>query len=126
MSASSRRKRKKKNFRRVERRYGSFTRSFTLPSTVSTEDVSADYSNGVLKVRLGKRAEAKPKQIKVNIRRQSPGGQEGPGSVSHRTEVRLRWTRKRRKGGGAKIPLPFVCDLVVGHRNKIVALSVLG
>ena len=58
---------KEENFRRVERRYGSFTRSFTLPSTVSTEDVSADYSNGVLKVRLGKRAEAKPKQIKVNI-----------------------------------------------------------
>jgi HSP20 family protein len=58
---------KEENFRRVERSYGSFTRSFTLPSTVNTEDVSADYSNGVLKVKLGKRAEAKPKQIKVNI-----------------------------------------------------------
>ena len=58
---------KEENFRRVERRYGSFTRSFTLPNTVNPEDVSADYSDGVLKVRLGKRAEAKPKQIKVNI-----------------------------------------------------------
>jgi HSP20 family protein len=58
---------KEENFRRVERRYGSFVRSFTLPSTVNTEDVSADYSNGVLKIKLGKRAEAKPKQIKVNI-----------------------------------------------------------
>ncbi len=58
---------KEENFRRVERRYGSFTRSFTLPNTVNSEDVSADYSNGVLKIKLGKRAEAKPKQIKVNI-----------------------------------------------------------
>ena len=58
---------KEENFRRVERRYGSFTRSFTLPNTVNTEDISAEYSNGILKVKLGKRAEAKPKQIKVNI-----------------------------------------------------------
>jgi HSP20 family protein len=58
---------KEENFRRVERRYGSFTRSFTLPNTVNADDVSADYNDGVLKIRLGKRAEAKPKQIKVNI-----------------------------------------------------------
>ena len=58
---------KEENFRRVERRYGSFTRSFTLPNTVNPEDVSANYNVGVLKIRLGKRAEAKPKQIKVNI-----------------------------------------------------------
>ena len=58
---------KEENFRRVERSYGSFSRSFTLPNMVNPEDVSADYSNGVLKIKLGKRAEAKPKQIKVNI-----------------------------------------------------------
>jgi len=58
---------KEENFRRVERRYGGFSRSFTLPSTVNAEDVSADYTNGVLKIRLGKRAEAKPKQIKVSV-----------------------------------------------------------
>jgi HSP20 family protein len=58
---------KEENFHRVERRYGSFTRSFTLPNTVNTEDVQAEYENGVLKIRLAKRAEAKPKQIKVNI-----------------------------------------------------------
>ena len=58
---------KEENFRRVERRYGSFNRSFTLANTVNAEDVSADYTNGVLKIRLGKRAEAKPKQIKVNV-----------------------------------------------------------
>lgn len=58
---------KEENFHRVERRYGTFTRSFTLPSTVNSEDVQADYDKGVLKIRLAKRAEAKPKQIKVNI-----------------------------------------------------------
>lgn len=58
---------KEENFQRIERRYGSFTRSFTLPSTVNNEDVKADYDKGLLKIRLAKRAEAKPKQIKVNI-----------------------------------------------------------
>ena len=58
---------KEENFRRVERRYGSFTRSFTLPNTVNTEDINAQYSNGVLTIKLAKRAEAKPKQIKVNV-----------------------------------------------------------
>jgi HSP20 family protein len=58
---------KEENFHRVERRYGSFTRSFTLPTTVNTEDIKADYEQGVLTIRLAKRQEAKPKQIKVNI-----------------------------------------------------------
>jgi HSP20 family protein len=58
---------KEENFRRVERQYGSFTRSFTLPSSVDPAQVSADYDKGVLKIRLAKKAEAKPKQIKVNV-----------------------------------------------------------
>jgi HSP20 family protein len=58
---------KEENFRRVERQYGSFTRSFTLPSSVDTGQVSADYEKGVLKIKLAKKAEAKPKQIKVNV-----------------------------------------------------------
>src|ERR1022692_193780 len=58
---------KEENFRRVERQYGSFTRSFTLPSSVDPEQVSADYGNGVLKIKLAKKAEAKAKQIKVNV-----------------------------------------------------------
>ncbi len=58
---------KEENFHRIERRYGSFYRAFTLPNTVDTDNVSADYDNGVLKIRLAKKAEAKPKQIKVNI-----------------------------------------------------------
>ena len=58
---------KEENYRRVERQYGSFTRTFTLPQTVDTESVSADYDKGVLKISLPKKAEAKPKQIKVNV-----------------------------------------------------------
>ena len=58
---------KEENFRRVERQYGSFTRSFTLPSSVDSAQVSADYDKGILKVKLAKKAEAKPKQIKVNV-----------------------------------------------------------
>jgi len=58
---------KEENFQRIERRYGSFSRSFTLPNTIDTENVNASYENGVLKLELAKREEAKPKQIKVNI-----------------------------------------------------------
>ena len=58
---------KEENFRRVERQYGSFTRSFTLPTTVDAEKVSANYDKGILKITLAKKAEAKPKQIKVNV-----------------------------------------------------------
>ena len=58
---------KEENFHRIERRYGSFYRAFSLPTTVDTENVSADYDSGVLKIKLAKKAEAKPKQIKVNI-----------------------------------------------------------
>src|SRR5690242_19919122 len=58
---------KEENFRRVERQYGSFTRTFTLPQTVDAENVAATYDKGVLKVTLPKKAEAKPKQIKVNV-----------------------------------------------------------
>ena len=58
---------KEENYRRVERQYGSFTRTFTVPNTVDSEKVSATYDKGVLKVTLPKKAVAKPKQIKVNV-----------------------------------------------------------
>ena len=58
---------KEENYRRVERHYGTFTRTFTLPQTVDTEKVAATYDKGVLKITLPKKAEAKPKQIKVNV-----------------------------------------------------------
>jgi len=58
---------KEENFRRVERQYGSFTRTFTLPTTVDAEKVSANNDKGILKIVLPKKAEAKPKQVKVNV-----------------------------------------------------------
>jgi HSP20 family protein len=58
---------KEENFRRVESQYGSFTRTFTLPTTVDHENIQADYDKGVLKVKLAKKSEAKPKQIKINV-----------------------------------------------------------
>ena len=58
---------KEENYRRVERQYRSFARSFTLPSSVDTGQVNAHDDNGVLKISLAKKAEAKPKQIKVNL-----------------------------------------------------------
>ena len=53
------------NYHRVERAYGSFTRSFTLPQTVSAEGANAEYRNGVLRVTLPKREEAKARRIEV-------------------------------------------------------------
>jgi HSP20 family protein len=58
---------KEENFHRIERRYGSCSRSFTLPSTVDTEHIEARYQAGVLKLDLMKKPEAQPKQIKVNV-----------------------------------------------------------
>ncbi len=54
------------NYHRVERSYGSFTRSFTLPQTVSAEGASAEYNNGVLRVTLPKREETKARRIQVS------------------------------------------------------------
>ena len=58
---------KEENFHRIERRYGSFFRAFTLPTTVEAENIDAKYENGVLKLELKKKPEAQPKQIKVNV-----------------------------------------------------------
>ncbi|MDP9051100.1 MAG: Hsp20/alpha crystallin family protein [Acidobacteriota bacterium] len=58
---------KEENFHRIERRYGSFTRSFTLPQTVDTGAVTANYEQGVLSISLAKKEAAKPKQVRVEI-----------------------------------------------------------
>src|SRR6202167_2653971 len=55
------------NYLRVERTYGSFSRSFSLPNTVNPEAIRAEYKNGVLTLNLPKREEAKPRQVKVNV-----------------------------------------------------------
>jgi HSP20 family protein len=58
---------KEKNFYRMERSYGTFSRSFTLPPTVAADRVEAGFDNGVLTLTLPKREESKPKQIKVKV-----------------------------------------------------------
>ena len=58
---------KEDQFRRVERNYGLFNRSFTLPTTVDASKVSAEYKNGVLTVRLPFREEARPRTINVEV-----------------------------------------------------------
>jgi HSP20 family protein len=55
------------NFHRMERSYGSFTRAFTLPSTVQQDKVKAKFRDGILEIMLPKAEEAKPKQIKVDV-----------------------------------------------------------
>src|SRR5689334_4018979 len=66
---------KEENFHRIERRYGSFTRTFKLPNTADTEKVEAGYEKGILKITVAKRAEAKPKQIKVGSNEKALQGQ---------------------------------------------------
>src|SRR5580698_5455342 len=58
---------KVKGYHRIERSYGDFVRSFTIPQTVDTEKVAADYKNGVLTVSLPKKDAAKPRQVKVEV-----------------------------------------------------------
>lgn len=60
------------NYHRVERAYGSFTRSFTLPNTVTAEGASADYRNGVLRVTIPKREETKARRIEVKGEGEAP------------------------------------------------------
>jgi HSP20 family protein len=59
---------KAKGYHRIERNYGSFVRSFTVPSTVESDRVSAEYKNGVLTVTLPKKEAAKPRQVKVEVK----------------------------------------------------------
>jgi HSP20 family protein len=58
---------KEENYHRVERSYGSFARSFSLPNTVDSEKVNADYKDGILTLTMPKKEEAKPKTIKINV-----------------------------------------------------------
>lgn len=62
---------KKEHFHRIERQYGRFIRSFTLPGSVDPDSINAEFENGVLKIIIAKREEAKPKQIRI-----------GPGKTS--------------------------------------------
>ena len=57
-----------RGYHRIERSYGSFTRSFTVPSTVDPEKVGAEFKNGVLTVKLPKKEAAKPRQVKIEVK----------------------------------------------------------
>jgi HSP20 family protein len=59
---------KDKNYHRMERSYGSFQRSFTLPTSVKNDKIDAEYNNGILSITLPKAEEAKPKQIEVKVK----------------------------------------------------------
>lgn len=59
---------KRENYHRVERSYGEFTRSFTLPAFVDTAKVNAEFKDGMLRVTMPKREEAKPKQIEIKVK----------------------------------------------------------
>ncbi|MGC4120403.1 MAG: Hsp20/alpha crystallin family protein [Myxococcales bacterium] len=58
---------KKDHYLRIERSYGSFSRSFTLPNTVDPDKVRAEFKNGLLRIAIPKREESKPRSIKVNV-----------------------------------------------------------
>lgn len=57
-----------KGFHRMERSYGAFSRSFSVPQTVDTDKVGAEYRNGVLTITLPKKEAAKPRQVKVEVK----------------------------------------------------------
>ena len=83
------------NYHRVERAYGSFTRSFTLPQTVSAENATAEYKNGVLRVVLQKREEVKARRIEI-------GGEGAEGKSQPRTiEAKAEEPRTAGKGKAA-------------------------
>lgn len=64
---------KEENYLRMERPYGFFSRSFSLPNTVNTEQIQAQYNDGVLMVTLPKRSESKPKQVRINASNSKDG-----------------------------------------------------
>ena len=80
------------NYHRVERSYGAFTRSFTLPQTVSAEGATAEYNNGVLRVTLPKREDTKARRIQVSGT--------GSGTSSKTIDTTTPETGKAKEAGG--------------------------
>jgi HSP20 family protein len=71
-----------KNYHRVERSYGSFTRTFSLPQTVNVEDVQAEFKDGVLRVTLPKREEVKPRQIQISVKTEADANKAAKATAS--------------------------------------------
>ena len=95
MSVSSTHEEKEENFQRIERRYGSFVRSFTLPNTVDVENIEAEAADGVLSISLAKKPEAKPKQIEVKV---GAAGRRGAAAGGSAGGVRGRWRMSVKRG----------------------------
>lgn len=89
-----------RTYHRVERSYGQFIRTFTLPNNVDRENVRADFRNGILEIELPKRAEARPRQIKISAGDQR-GGRE-PIDVGPRTQRQPSETPQRGQRDGAE------------------------
>jgi HSP20 family protein len=86
------------NYHRVERSYGSFTRSFTLPQTVSAEGAQAEYRNGVLRVTLPKREEVKARRIEIGG--ESAGETAGKRTIEAQAETVETGGEKSQKAAG--------------------------
>jgi len=86
------------NYHRVERAYGTFTRSFTLPQTVSAETAAAEYKNGVLRVTLPKREEVKARRIEVSGESEEARGR----TIEAKAESTKATEEKSRKAGAAR------------------------
>ncbi len=85
------------NYHRVERAYGTFTRSFTLPQTVSAEGATAEYKNGVLRVTLPKREEVKARRIEIK----GESGETAPRTIESKAE-NVRTTGEKSKATAAR------------------------
>ena len=84
------------NYHRVERSYGSFTRSFTLPQTVSTEGATAEYRSGVLRVTLPKRQETKARRIEIG----GEGATTGSKTIEAKAEKSTSGEKSKEMAGG--------------------------
>ena len=104
---------KEENYRRVERQYGSFYRTFTLPRRSTLRMCQANYDEGMLRIQLTKKAEAKPKQIKVNIgsERTLEGKSSQQGRVRHEANASV-----RREAGPS---LPFFYFVMSQSGNRL-------
>ena len=87
------------NYHRVERSYGAFTRSFTLPQTVSGEGANAEYKNGVLRVALPKREEVKARRIEISGESMNTGGQK---TIEAKAGESTTGEGKQQKAAGAR------------------------
>ena len=113
---------KEENFRRVERRYGSFTRSFTLPTTVDSERRHRRLQRWRVEAHAGQAGRSQAQADQGEHRQQGPGSQEGPGGVSDPPEIRLCWTRKNAREAERNIA-SLLCD---SERSAGETLGLLG